>query len=187
MIWVVEVLAYIQLKDIKESREKQRPVGHIHCFSAADVGQSVDRVPRARTVMFGLPAIPKTLSPTILPGTKLWLMKPSLSCDGLPQPQAPLTVEPSKKWWDCNQERILTPEEALMLQGWPVASTRAMISRHNPNLIMDLAGNAFAGNVIVSVLLALMVTLEWKASSESDVYDSSSDEDLAVLLALGLV
>eukprot|EP00971_Amphidinium_carterae_P341025 6479625-Amphidinium_carterae.3 len=125
--------------------EKKEHIGSVNRFSGADLSQSIDRVPRVREIISGVPPVKVLVCPTILPGTKLWLMHPqTLTVPGSPT-QHPDAVPPCD-WLKTHTERLLTPYEALMVQGWPVLGTRLFLSQQSANLLMDLAGNAFAGN-----------------------------------------
>eukprot|EP00971_Amphidinium_carterae_P184645 3665965-Amphidinium_carterae.1 len=123
-------------------------MGHSANCRAVDVSQGIDRAPRVRSVPVGF-ATQRSLAPCVLPGTKLWILKQTASDNVKVQAE------------QVKEERLMTAYEALLLQSWPVKATKNLIQGASPNLVLDLAGNAFTGSAIQAVFMSLFCTLSW--------------------------
>ena len=126
-----------------------------------DLSQTMNRTPRS-----GMHAsFPGVLcSPTLLPGTQLWLSLPDpmAGCD------SPCSTHPR-----VQVERWIHPDEMLQWQGWPLASSPVDLAKIPPATKASFAGNMFSSSVIMSVFMALMCAIEW---SDGELEDESEDD-----------
>jgi len=67
----------------------------------------------------------------------------------------------SSSLWLLKRGRFLQPCEALHLQGFPVQIQQECIPPLSCREKVDLAGNAFSGQVLLAVLLALVTGVDW--------------------------
>ena len=68
---------------------------------------------------------------------------------------------------DDREGRLLTAEEHLILQGWPMKGKGlAQTTKFSQSLMYDLAGNAFSSTVCLSVFASLLFSLDWKDESD---------------------
>ena len=105
---------------------------------------------------------PVVIVPTILPNSLIWLMLPP---DGVVAAHG----DPPSSHANLPEERPLTGVEQMFLQGWPVQANLVNLQRHH-NVLRDLSGNMFTGTVFLSIMLALLFSVEW------DDLLSSNDE-----------
>ena len=147
-----DLLPYFQKTVHKDSR----------LVTGADIGQSIESI--GKTTIDG----GKLLAPTLIPGSKIWLMFGQKRTD----PKGAM-----------KEERLLLGEEMMMIQGFPV--TR--ISRRDifdQNFYADLAGNSFSGTVILAMLASLVAATPW-VQDDGDEEISSSADVAAALAAAG--
>ena len=127
--------------------------------SGADVGQSIERIGKS-TIENDL-----LLAPTLLPGSKIWLMFGNKKTD----PKGKMT-----------EERLLLGEEMMAIQGFPV--TKLIRSDvYDLAFYADLAGNSFSGTVILAMLASVVWSTPW--AKEVDDEEISSSADVAAALA----
>lgn len=128
---------------------KKQPFRLIGC----DIGQSIAR---ASTTV--LNAKGQVISPTLLPGSCLWL---SIEEDV----NIPHAVH-----------RPLLGVEALTLQGWPILDPRwlNLAQSVDNSFHLDLAGNAFPGTVIIALIASLVFAIDW----DTDVKQSQWDDEV---------
>ena len=75
------------------------------------------------------------------------------------------------------EERPLTGVEQMLLQGWPVHAGLVDMDRHH-SVLRDLSGNMFTGTVFVSVMMALLFSVEW---------DNLAKEEDSEIMDVGVV
>lgn len=141
-----DVLAYTQ--HTARGSQRERTVKTL----GVDVGQSIGRAPTTAE-HHG-----KICSPTILPGSIFWLSAdPGDLCDDAPPGFIGI-------------HRPLLGVESMMLQGWPVFRPcwRGLVDAHTDTVRQSLAGNAFAGTVIVSLMSSLLFALDWTDDAPAD-------------------
>ena len=86
------------------------------------------------------------------------------------------------------EERYVLPDEVLLLQGWPVATSPVTLQSQTNSVKTSFAGNAFSGNVICSIYCSLMMAIEWAHVSEEDsdeIDDADHEEAIGLLDSLG--
>ena len=126
----------------------------------ADVGQSAGRI--SHTLLRHQRAV----APCVLPGSSLWIG------DGVHRP--------------------LLGREALSVQGWPIHAGKyaklidgTINSRFTDKLLANMAGNAFPGPCIASLLGAILLGTEGRQQPQH-MASTSKDEAEAALALLGL-
>ena len=134
--------------------QSEHPSARGCAIAGVDVGQSADRPPSTQSKETTSTTF--CCAPTILPGSKLWLCYPK-------------DVQDKDKV--IGDERLLTANEALTLQGWP-AGWEDLLDRTADTIKFDLAGNAFTSTVALSVFASLMCAIDWFSPTNSDI-----DED----------
>ena len=82
--------------------------------------------------------------------------------------------------------RQLLGEEALLFQGFPVASVSDLVAKTPNHLMVDLAGNMMAAPMLLLLLMTSMASVEWCGTSD-DVHhvpndDSDDASDMRVAL-----
>ena len=81
------------------------------------------------------------------------------------------TLLPHNNWWlgFLSEPRTLLGIEALSLQGMPLtAERRALLEDQcDDGLMLDMAGNAFAGPVVGALLISVFVSLPWCDGSDA--------------------
>lgn len=118
---------------------------------ARDIGQSIYRVSLSSTVSDG--AREFTVLPTLLPNSKIWLD-------------------------DSKYERFLIGFEMLMVHAFPVWKHREYLESKSNKLLSDLAGNMFAGQVMMAFMVSVLFSAAWLPQD-----DNADDEDGASLAA----
>lgn len=130
-----------------------------------DLGQSIGRAPT--TTRIG----GKLCCPTIMPGSLFWVSTPDSEQDRRRQFYRPLVGL-----------------EGMMFQGWPVMHPRwaPLLAKYENSLKQSLAGNAFAGTVVLSLMTCLLFTLEWNEDAPhtwaDEVYTDREVSESAVSL-----
>ena len=113
---------------------------HSFRLHGVDLGQSIGRAPTTVLNREGL-----VISPTILPGSMIWI-----SHSGFHRP--------------------VLGVESLMFQGWPIFHPRWSehldIYRRDNTTLQSLAGNAFPGTVIIAIMAAFVFALDFDASGD---------------------
>ena len=94
------------------------------------------------------------------------------------------TMLPGQILWVEGQERLLTGEEASILQGFPILRLKAKVLSLPPELgaqqfLTDLAGNAMALPVVLAIVQAGLACVRWREARDAD----EEQDDLAVAMA----
>ena len=80
------------------------------------------------------------------------------------------TLVPNNCWWIGAKRHVLTGPECLGLQAFPWQRHKQVVSEHvakkGDGLFRDLAGNAFTGTAVASLLLALFISVPRKSKHE---------------------
>ena len=71
-------------------------------------------------------------------------------------------ILPGSKWWLPKLQRPLSGREALLCHGYPWPLHPQKLHKCSDNLLCDLAGNAFSGTVILSLMNACLLELPWE-------------------------
>ena len=128
-------------------------------IAGVDLSQSLNRAPATNVFISGKK--PVVVAPTILPNSLIWLMLPPKDVDDNDDDDD--ASHPS-----LPEERPLTGVEQMLLQGWPVHAGLVDMDRHH-GVLRDLSGNMFTGTVFLSVMMALLFSVEWdKLAKEED-------------------
>ena len=116
-----------------------------------DLGQSISRLPHS--VMFG----DTVIAPTLLPNSVRWVSSSASSCS-------------------TRTARPILGVEALAIQGWPVLHERFREARagKEPPFLMNLAGNAFPGTMVVALICGMVFAAEGAGDEHSSSVDRSS-------------
>ena len=105
------------------------------------------------------------LAPCIVPNNLLWLHRD-----------------------DGNSQRLLTGQEAMLFQGWPIGHVNCDGSEGvTSGFLQDLAGNAASPPVLLAVLLALFYSVSWKSLTSASDNDRPEASDADVNEALTLL
>jgi site-specific DNA-cytosine methylase len=113
-----------------------------HAKISGDLGQSIDRAPYVCTESGVL-----TVG-TIIPNGHIWIGNREVA------------AQPSHD--DClRQPRFLTGVEALMCQGFPALQAVKACPKASQSFMHDLAGNAYSGQVMVILSMAILLGLPW--------------------------
>lgn len=72
-------------------------------------------------------------------------------------------ILPNSILWLRRRFRVVEPNEALVLQGFPLLSYQQLASWSSAEL-MDLAGNAFCGENVIAILIAALTAYAWPLS-----------------------
>ena len=100
------------------------------------------------------------LAPTILPCSCLWL--------SLPDPAAGSQSDLSTHM-NAHEERFLTSDELLVLQGWPCGKASPVdLSKQKESVKSSLAGNMFSSTPALAVFASLMTSLPWRSRDAED-------------------
>ena len=71
---------------------------------------------------------------------------------------------PGGKYWLEDGHRTLLGREGLALQGFPYKKiSEATLSQFGESFLQDIAGNAYPGPMMLSVLFAAIAKAQWKA------------------------
>ena len=94
------------------------------------------------------------------------------------------TMLPGQILWVESQERVLTGEEALLLQGFPILRLKNKCLTLPPDLasqafLSDLAGNAMALPVVLAIFQAGLAAVRWREGRDTD----EEEGELAVAMA----
>jgi len=73
--------------------------------------------------------------------------------------------------------RLLLGEEALLLQGFPVAAVAAMVENTPNHVMADLAGNMVAVPVLLALLMAAVACVDWRGVGDT-VGDTDDESDI---------
>ena len=91
------------------------------------------------------------------------------------------TLVPNSCWWIGAKRRVLTGPECLALQAFPWQHHKQVVSEHvakkGDRLFRDLAGNAFTGTAVASLLLALFISVPWRSKHEPAGSDDVAVDD----------
>ena len=130
-------------------------------YAVRDVSQSIGRqtTVSSSSGVFELPSgATRSISPTQLPGTKMWL---------------------------THQHRLALGREAMLLQGWPIAARQYSSLLEGPeqeSLLQSLAGNAFSAPVVLAVAVGFFFAADWNDTAEEAITDDADSS-----LALGML
>ena len=91
-------------------------------------------------------------------------------------------IVPNNLLWihrdDGNSQRLLTGQEAMLFQGWPIGHVNCDGSEGvTSTFLQDLAGNAASPPVLLAVLLALFYSVSWKSPTSDSDRPEASDAD----------
>ena len=165
-------LNYRQREVLAEQQEDTKTSGAIMIH---DISQSIARCPRSCELL-GHPGV--VVFPAILPGSFMWITLPDAGGGS----GATMTHS------NVVEERYVLPDEVLLLQGWPVATSPVTLQSQTNNVKTSFAGNAFSGNVICSIFCSLMMAIDWAHVSEEDsdeIDDADHEEAIGLLDSLG--
>ena len=94
------------------------------------------------------------------------------------------TMLPGHMIWVESQQRLLTGEEALIMQGFPILRLQAKVVSlpeevSTQGFLRDLAGNAMAFPVVLAIFQAGLASLPWRAPRATP----QEEDGLAVTMA----
>ena len=136
-----------------------------------DLSQTIHRCPSSsicpiKGVMQG---------PTVLPGSFFGV--------SFPDPGAGVDSKHNTHR-NLQEERLLLPEEKMMMLGWPVSKAKCPVDLKKHRTILNhLSGNMFASTVFGSVFASFMAAVPWQSSEEGD---QASDEAVEAALAVAM-
>ena len=87
-------------------------------------------------------------------GQSIYRLSKTISVDGVGT-IAP-TVMPEQWLWLFWRQRWMTSYEALAIQGFPVHAHETMLKKYGAKMRYDIAGNMFAGTVVLAVFAAFL-------------------------------
>jgi Na+-transporting methylmalonyl-CoA/oxaloacetate decarboxylase gamma subunit len=99
---------------------------------------------------------------------------------------------PKDRIWNLRLQRFHIGDEALLMQGFPIADYADLLARHTDKLKLDLAGNMFAGPCVLAMFGAVLLTAPWAkdavmcgetSSSSSSSSWIASESDVAMALS----
>ena len=126
----------------KREREVLAAYQQVHGPSfSGNLGQSIDRPPYKHP-----PGLPYLHVGTILPHAHIWVGDRGGIQDAQP--------------------RFINGAEALMIQGLPVLQCIDDVKNFSFSFLHDLAGNAYSGQVMTFLTMAIMVKLPWTSFEE---------------------
>ena len=131
------------------NRGKPRSSDDAATLVGCDLGQGINRIPHTKRGNDG-----QIIAPTLLPGSIFWI-----SSDNTKHSR--------------EVHRHLLGVEALCLQGFPILHSRCeSLLPYGDGIMANLAGNAFPGTVMVSLLCALFFasTFTENAAMDDDAY-----------------
>ena len=117
---------------------------------SGEIGQSIDRPPYRPPEPHNIVQVG-----TLLPHGHMWI--------GLRTAKAPLVSEP----------RFLTCIEALLCQGFPAMQGILLAPGSSHSFLNDLAGNAYSGQVMTYLTMALFVGIPWRSAEERSMADDA--------------
>ena len=142
------------------------------CIAGVDLSQSLNRAPATHVFSSGSKKRKQVVVPTILPNSLIWLMFPLdgvVSADG----------DPPSSHANLPEEPPLTGVEQMCLRGWPTHDTNLVNVQHHHSVLRDLSGNMFTGTVFLSMMLALLFSVEWSnlaTDAADDAADNAADD-----------
>ena len=148
---------------------------HVPVIAGVDISQSLQRMPQT-FFWRGVEEDGIVCSPTLLPGTILWMT--------FPDPGAG-TCSSVSTHNRLVEERPLLGEEKMLLQGWPCNTTSPTAFADHRGILSKMAGNMFTSSVILTVFASMFYSIPWTMPS---VQSAASDNDLkAAIDALQLL
>ena len=79
---------------------------------------------------------------------------------------------------EAEKPRLLLGEEAMVLQGFPIAKVSDLVERTSNHVMADLAGNMVAVPVLLALMMAAVACVHWR-EEQNTPEDEPSDLEAA--------
>ena len=80
---------------------------------------------------------------------------------------------------EAEKPRLLLGEEAMVLQGFPIAAVSDLVERTSNHVMADLAGNMVAVPVLLALLMSAVACVHWR-EEQNTPEDEPSDLEAAL-------